>query len=242
MNAVAVLLRAARDFALPARCPGCGVVVEGDDRFCLDCWSKLEFLSAGGCDLCGVPMGDAPDGMVCGRCLAEAPSHDGVRAAVGYCDIARGVALKLKYSGRPAMARLIAAQLARHFDHEPGDLLIPVPLHRWRIWSRGYNQSALIARSLSRRTRAVVAIDALMRIKRTPILRGLGASERTKVVRGAFVVRKESKARIMGQHVWLVDDVYTSGATANACAKALKRAGAARVTILCWARVLREDD
>ncbi|MBB5686975.1 ComF family protein [Sphingobium boeckii] len=241
MNAASVLLRVARDFALPARCPGCGVVVEGDDRFCLECWSALEFLSRDGCDLCNMPMGGV-EGMTCGRCLAQAPSHDGVRAAVGYCDIARGVALKLKYSGRPAMARLIAAQLVRHFDPAPGDLLIPVPLHRWRIWSRGYNQSVLIARALAGRAGGDLAIDALIRTKRTPLLRGLGAVERAKMMRGAFAVRKDARASLAGRHIWLVDDVYTSGATANACAKALKRAGATRVTILCWARVLRADD
>lgn len=242
MNVVSLLARTARDFALPPRCPGCGVVVEGDDRFCLACWSRLAFLSGNGCAQCNMPMDGAPEGLICGPCLEHPPSHDGVRAVVGYCDIARGVALKLKYSGRPAMARLIAAQLVRHFDPAPDDLLIPVPLHRWRIWSRGYNQSVLIARALSRRTGTAMRVDSLIRTRRTPLLRGLGAAERAKAVRGAFVVPAIAKGDLVGRHIWLVDDVYTSGATANACAKALKRAGAARVTILCWARVLRTED
>jgi len=242
MNPAVALLTLAKDFALPPRCPGCGVVVDGDDRFCIDCWRALDFLSGAGCASCGLPMDGAPEGLVCGRCLAHPPRHDGVRAAVGYGAIARGVALKLKYSGRPAIARLIAAQLARHFTPEPGDLLVPVPLHRWRIWTRGYNQSALIARALAGQTGTPVALDALRRIKRTPLLRGLGAADRAKTVRGAFAVPKEARALLRDRHIWLVDDVHTSGATANACARALKRAGAARVTLICWARVVHGDD
>ena len=242
MNPAAALFRLAKDFALPPRCPGCGIVVEGDDRFCLECWRTLDFLGEGGCTACGAPMDGAPEGLTCARCLAHPPHHDGIRAAVAYGAVARGVALKLKYSGRPAMARLIAAQLARHFTPEADDLLVPVPLHRWRIWTRGYNQSALIARALARRTGTVIALDALRRIKRTRLLRGLGAAERARTVRGAFAVPKKGRAVLKDRHIWLVDDVHTSGATANACARALKRAGAARVTLICWARVVQADD
>lgn len=241
MNPARALIVTVRDFALPPRCPGCGEIVEGDDRFCLDCWRSLDFLDAGGCDACGRPMG-GHDGLTCGTCLARPPVHDGVRAAVSYGEIARALALKLKYSGRPAVARVIAAQLARHVDPAADGLLVPVPLHRWRIWRRGYNQSALIARSLARRTGAALSLDALARTRATPALRGKGAAAREKTVRGAFAVPDAMRTAVAGRHIWLVDDVYTSGATANACAKALKRAGAARVVVLCWARVLADDD
>lgn len=178
----------------------------------------------------------AVEGLTCGACLADPPVHDGVRAAVAYGPIARALALKLKYSGRIGLAEIIASQLGRLMPVTDG-LLVPVPLHRWRIWSRGYNQSALIASALARRIGVAVALDALKRTKATPVLRGLGASARAKAVRGAFAV----SADVKGRTIWLVDDVYTSGATANACAKALKRAGAARVIVICWARVLVDE-
>jgi ComF family protein len=125
---------------------------------------------------------------------------------------------------------------------DPDAILIPVPLHRWRIWKRGYNQSALIASSLARRTSRTAELDLLRRVKATPVLRGLGRRERALAVRGAFAVTDRGKARVKGRTAILVDDVYTSGATANACAKALRRAGAARVEILCWARVLSQGE
>lgn len=241
MNALLSIARMARDFALPARCPACGVLVEGDGRFCLGCWQQLDFLPDGGCAGCGHPMAAAAEGLTCGACLAHPPHHDGVRAAVAYGDVARGLALKLKYSGRTAMAEIIAAQLVRHVDAGMNGILVPVPLHRWRIWRRGYNQSALIARALARRTGAELSLDSLARTRQTPVLRGMGPAQRAKAVRGAFSVAKAQRGNVAGRHVWLVDDVHTSGATANACARALKRAGAERVVLLCWARVLAEE-
>lgn len=239
MTPISTIVGALRDFALPARCPGCGVVVEGDGRFCLECWRALEFLTGGGCARCDRPLDGAPEGTVCANCIETPPAHDGVRAAVAYGDVARTIALKLKHGGRPATADIVAAQLARHV--EPGALLVPVPLHRWRIWSRGHNQSALIVRALARRTRADASLDALARVKPTPLLRGLGARARARAVRGVFRVPADRRALLQGRAVMLVDDVFTSGATANACARVLKRAGVARVMVLCWARVLHEE-
>jgi ComF family protein len=140
------------------------------------------------------------------------------------------------------VAETLATLMARHLaDADGGALLVPVPLHRWRIWKRGYNQSAIIAQALSRRTGLGLAPDLLRRVKATPPLRGLGRRERAETVRGAFRVPVHAKEQIRGRSLILVDDVYTSGATAGACAKTLKRAGAARVDVLCWARVLREE-
>ena len=120
-------------------------------------------------------------------------------------------------------------------------MIIPVPLHRWRIWSRGFNQSALIAQHLASYSKIPVQVDILKRTKRTPLLRGLGAKARLSAVRDAFMIEPNQHNMIKDQTILLIDDVYTSGATVNACAKTLKRAGAARVIILCWARVLRSE-
>ena len=236
------------DFALPPRCPACGLIVSDPHRFCLGCWSKLVFLGEPCCRRCGLPFPfDSGEGAECGRCLAEPPAFDRLRAAVAYDPVARRVALKLKYSGRPGVAEALAALMARHLpraggaaegEAQPEPLLVPVPLHRWRLWRRGYNQAALIAESLSRRSGIRADPQLLRRIRRTPSLRGLGRRERAETVRGAFAV--VDAGAIAGRTAILVDDVFTSGATAGACARALKRAGAARVEVLCWARVIRE--
>lgn len=183
---------------------------------------------------------DRGEDALCAACLAEPPAHDGVRAAVAYGPAARAVVLKLKHGGRIGMARVIGRYLARLALAEPGALLVPVPLHRWRIWRRGFNQSALLARDVARRTGLETRADLIERRKRTPMLGGLGRTARARTLRGAFAVPSEKKAALKGRTVLLVDDVYTSGATAGACAKALKRAGAARVVVLCWARVLQD--
>lgn len=246
MHAAAALahraLRPILDFALPPRCPGCGAVTAEPHFFCLDCWSALTFLGEPCCACCALPFdyGDGAD-LLCGRCLAEPPAFDRLRAAVAYGAISRKVALKLKYGGRPGIAGTIARFMQRHLDSAEA-ILAPVPLHRWRIWRRGYNQSALIADALARRTGLETRLDLIERVRATPPLRGMGPSERRNAVRGAFRVDPRHKAGLRGRTVILVDDVYTSGATANACAKTLKRAGAARVNILCWARVVRGGD
>lgn len=226
------------NFALPPRCAGCGLIVLGDHQLCVDCWQSLVFLISRGCLMCGLPMD--MEGQVCAPCLMKSPEHDGVRAAVVYGDVARAIVLKLKHGKRTGLAMLIAHHLVRHLPASPA-LIIPVPLHRWRLWRRGFNQSALIATELTKRSHHALAIDGLERIKSTPLLGGLGRTARANAVKAAFRVNASSAQQIQGANIVLVDDVYTSGATANACARTLKKAGAARVTILCWARVLQND-
>lgn len=247
MHTAAALARSALrpilDFALPPRCPGCGAITPDPHRFCLTCWSALAFLGEPCCARCALPFDFGEHGEVlCGRCMAEPPAYDRLRAAVAYGDISRSVALKLKYGGRPGVAETMARFMLRHVDAGENALLVPVPLHRWRIWRRGYNQAALIAEALSRRTGIAARLDLIERVKATPTLRGLGARARRDAVRGAFRVHRRRRDEVKGRAVILVDDVYTSGATANACAGALRRAGAARVNVLCWARVVRDGD
>lgn len=208
--------------------------------FCETCWNKLEFLGSPCCASCDLPLPYATDDVQnCAQCLSNPPRHDGIKAAVAYGDIARHVALRLKYAGRIGLARMIAAQLMRHVRDLPQDaLLVPVPLHWTRLWGRSFNQSVLIAREIAAQSGHAHCPDLLHRTRRTTPLGGLSGKERRHMVAGAFSVHEKHEALLKGRHILLVDDVYTSGATTDACIRVLKKGGASAVTILCWTRVL----
>lgn len=240
--------RAALDWALPHRCAGCGALTGGDAGFCPDCWQQLDFLGPPACARCDRPFAQPQgEGALCGACMADPPPFDRVRGVLAYGPLPRALVVRFKHGRHVALARLIARLMASRLPppDERGDerwLLIPVPLHRWRLWRRGFNQAAIIARHLAAMTQLPVLVDALERRRATPLLRGLGRRQRAKVVRGAFAVRADRRDAIAGAHILLIDDVFTTGATARACAAALRRAGAARVEVLVLARVLDDAD
>jgi len=237
---VRVLLRSAvrwaLDFALPPRCAGCGAIVGEVHSFCLDCWKTIEFLGNSGCETCGTPL-QATEQKTCGACLARPPRIARTRAAVAYDELSRSLAIRLKYGRKVAIARTMARYMAPLVGEGGDRVLVPVPLHRSRIWRRGFNQSALIASELARRLGIAADPVVLRRIRRTPPLKGLSPLQRRKTVAGAFRVR--DKQKIAGKTIILIDDVLTTGSTAEACAWTLKRAGAARVELVSWARVVR---
>ncbi len=236
-RAVARPLTAAFALMLPPRCPGCGQVVEGDDRFCAECWGKLRFLTPPWCRCCGEPFAEAVGhGARCRRCATTPPSFDAARAALAYADPVRHVVLALKHGDGTHLARVMAVQMLRVGQGWFGAdaLIVPVPLHRWRLWKRGYNQAALIGAALARRTGAAFTVDALRRTRRTTASGAMGREARYANVAGAFRVAR----RVAGKRVVLVDDVLTSGATGEACAAALKAAGATSVNLLTFARVV----
>ena len=161
-----------------------------------------------------------------------------MRAAVAYDELPRSIALRLKYGRKVALARTMARYMAPlRGDWGEGTLVVPVPLHRWRLWTRGFNQSGLVARKLGRQWELETDCTVLRRIRRTQPLKGLKHTQRRKAVSGAF--RANNPDQVKGRTIILIDDVLTSGSTAEACAKALRRAGASRIELICWARVVR---
>jgi len=225
------------DFALPPRCAGCGEVSQEAGTFCPACWRQLEWLGNSGCQRCGLPLAGT-EAEICARCLADPPKVDRIRAALAYDEIPRSVALRLKYGRKVALARTMARYMAP-LKGEWGEdaMIMPIPLHRWRLWGRGFNQSGLVASELARQWGLPVDRHSLRRVRPTRPLKGLNHLQRRKAVAGAFKMARTG--HIQGRTVVLIDDVLTSGSTAEACARILRRAGAGRVELICWARVVR---
>jgi ComF family protein len=230
------------DLVYPPRCPSCGEGIAAQEGLCIPCWGELVFPGEPACTLCQRPFGsDQPAGSICAPCLASPPKHDGIAAGTLYNDASRKLVLAFKHGRRIALAPMLARIAATRLPDLDGEwLVVPVPLHRWRLWKRGFNQSALLAREIARLRDQPLLVDALLRIKRTPSLGGLGRTSRARVLSGAISVNPRHRARLRGARVLLVDDVITSGATTGTCVSALKRAGADRVVIACFARVLDE--
>lgn len=230
------------DLIFPPRCPLCGEGLIGQDGLCAGCWNELAIPGEPACSLCQRPFPDGViAGSICAPCLARAPDHDGIAAGTLYNPASRRLILAFKRGRRIALAPLMARlMMARLPAIDPDWLVVPVPLHRRRLWARGFNQSALLAREISRARGAVLAVDALTRRKATPTLGGLGRKARARALSGAIAANPRAAGRLRGASVLLVDDVLTSGATSAACVSVLKRAGAKKVVIACFARVLDE--
>jgi len=239
-------LRPLIDLVYPPRCPLCGDGVAQQGGLCVPCWSTLAIPGEPACVSCGRPFPSDQLGEAarCAPCLANQPRHDGISAGTLYNDASRKLVLAFKHGGKiglaPLLARLIAARLPLVEQGEVQPLIIPVPLHRWRLWRRGYNQAALLARELANLGAGDLLVDGIVRTKQTPPLGGLGRKQRERALAGAIAIKKACGDRIKDRAVILVDDVLTSGATSDACVNALKKAGAKSVRIACFARVLDE--
>ena len=232
--------RAIVDAVLPPRCLACGETVSEPDSLCGRCWSSITFFAPPYCSICGLPfpypMGE---GAVCASCARERVSWDRARAVMRYDKNSRRLVLSLKHGDRTHLARALGLWMHRAGGEilDGADLIFPVPLHWTRLFTRRYNQAGLLAHAIRAAGGPPVAPDWLVRRRRTPSQGRLGSLARARNVRGAFQLRPGRS--VHGKRVVIIDDVLTTGATVEECARVLRRAGAEWVGVLTLARALR---
>ncbi|TCO73465.1 ComF family protein [Rhodovulum euryhalinum] len=227
----------------PPRCVSCGEMVERDFALCATCWGQMDFISGLVCDCCGTPLPGEENGEpeYCDECLARPRPWSRGRAAVLYRDKARKLVLAFKHGDRTDLARPAADWMLRAARPilSPGMVVAPVPLHRWRMVTRRYNQSALLSQAIARNAGFTHWPDLLVRTRKTRVQDGMGAEERFANLAGALTVHPRYRERLRDRMVLLVDDVMTSGATLSAAADACLAAGADEVRVLVLARVAK---
>lgn len=234
--------RFALDALLPPQCLSCGALAHEPGALCASCWEQVSYISDPHCYRCGFPFEvsdfSRPEETLCGGCSSKAPAFHRARSVLVYDDASRNLILRFKHAdrteGAPAFARWMARTGAGLIAE--ADVIVPVPLHRWRLFSRRYNQSALLSAHLADQTDTEFAPSLLVRHRNTQTQGGLDRRGRTRNVQGAFFMGRGPD--VAGKRVLLIDDVLTTGATVSECAKVLKRAGAADVDVLTLARVI----
>ncbi|MBA5778712.1 ComF family protein [Stappia sp. F7233] len=223
---------------LPPTCLSCNVPLAEDHALCGSCWARTPFLSPPWCMRLGRPFSfDLGEGALSPQAIASPPVFDRARAACAFSGPARDLVHGLKYADRAALARAMGRWMARAGAELLKDkpLVMPVPLHRTRLWQRRFNQAALLAREVARMSDVPLRLDALERVRATSRQVGLSARARAQNVRRAFRVSPDAAGLVAGRPVVIVDDVFTTGATVSACARVLKRSGATRVDVLTFA-------
>ncbi len=229
------------DLVLPPLCLKCDAMVDEAGALCASCWREIHFLAPPRCRTCGIPLAGTSDfDADCGACIAEPPLYARARAVIAYDDGSRALVTRFKYNDHTELAAAFAKWMAR----EGGaliadcDVIAPVPLHYLRLLARRFNQAALLAQTLSRRSGRPLIADLIVRRRFTRPQIGLSPGARRRNVAHAFRLRSRYRPRIKDARVLLVDDVLTTGATVEACANVLLRAGAAKVDVLTLARVV----
>lgn len=235
------------DAVLPPRCVISGEAVERQGMIAAKSWTALNFIVPPYCVCCGSPFAyedhDDPKTMKCLDCLNHPPSYDAVRSALYYDDASKKLVLGFKHGDQTHAVKAFIPWMLRAGQDllSQTDSIVPVPLHRWRMLRRRYNQSALIAKSLGIQAGLPVLLDGLERVRPTVSQGKMNADLRRKNVVQAFKVGAEHMEKFRGKNILIVDDVFTSGATAAECAKTLKSAGAQSVFVLTLARAGRKE-
>jgi ComF family protein len=232
--------RAVTNLLWPPSCIGCGAAVIEPDRFCAACWQSLPLISPPVCQRYGVPLPfDLGPEPLSPLAISDPPVFARARAAFRYDGLARELVHHLKYGDRTELARPMGRLMAEAGKPLVADasLLVPVPLHRFRFFGRRFNQAALLATEISALTDVPVGYEVLTRVKATRPQVGLTRAERADNLARAFAVPDHQRLHVAGRHILLIDDVMTSAATGNACARTLLKAGAAAVDLLVFAVV-----
>ena len=233
------------DFVLPPRCIVSGEIVDRQGMLSSAAWGDLNFIADPQCHRCGFPFdfdtGGTKEGNVCAACQKTPPLYNKARSALIYDDASRDIILAYKHADQTQSVPSFVPWLKRAGESvlKDADFLVPVPLHRWRILRRRFNQSSLMAQYLSRETKIPCLLDVLKRTRATATQGHLQADARQKNVKNAFSVNPKYLEAIRNKHIVLVDDVYTTGATITECTKTLLKAGAASVDVLTLARVVK---
>lgn len=229
----------------PPRCVVTGDIVDHQGMLSAAAWERLRFIGAPYCAQCGIPFEfevDKEAEVRCAACLDHPPAFQAARAALVYDDVSRDIMLRYKHADQTHIVHSFIPWLRRAGADvlSDADYLVPVPLHRWRFFRRRYNQAALIGQFLGRACDITHIPDALMRVRPTKPQGKMNAKRRRANVRKAFRLQPKYAANLAGKHVVLIDDVFTTGATAGECAKTLLAGGVARVSVLSVARVVRD--
>jgi len=229
------------DLVLPPSCLACNAPVGAAGALCPDCWNRVSFIGRPCCARCGLPFAiEAAQDAICGDCARLPPVYDRARAAFLYEGAGRELILAFKMADRSWLAPRLATWLQRAAAPllPDAELVVPVPLHRWRLLARRFNQAAILAGLLARQVDAAVVPDLLVRTRRSPPQTRLSGAARRRNVRGAFAVRRSFASLVAGRNILLVDDVLTTGATVSACTRVLRKAGAARIDVVTLARAM----
>lgn len=233
------------NFLIPPHCVSCHTPLESDQGLCGPCWSRIAFISQPYCDCCGMPLpysAEVAQGILCGSCSLERPHYDKTRSAVAYDKASKDLILRFKHGDQTALAPFFnrwLIQAAQTLPLDTIDGVLPIPLHWTRLLKRGYNQAALLASRFAKDTDLTYFPNLLKRHRATASQGHLSNQERRDNVARSFLIAPKDCALIKGKNLLLIDDVFTSGATVEACTQTLKAAGAARVYVLTIARVVR---
>jgi len=230
------ILKSALNIIIPPACHICGGAA--DDYICANCKQGINFILGAVCTICGLPfISKESSPHMCGECIKKKPRFSMARSIAEYNGVLLDAIHRFKYNAKTSLAKPLALLMAEKLPLNSYNVIVPVPLHKKRLKERGFNQSLLLAKEISRKQNVPVDYLNLKRLRYTEPQINLKGEERLKNIKDAFAV--ENARVFKNQKILLIDDVYTTGATVVECSKVLKKAGAKGVFVLTLARVCR---